>query len=291
MNDIETQVENNEYVKLVWKTLESWYLKFAEFTPNLVVGILVFLFFYFSSSYLTRIAVRLFRKFFPDKKEAIVSLIGFIRFLILLIGTFISLEIMGLSGFLWKFIGSLGVAGVIAGVALKDIVSSMFSGMLVGIDKAFKVGDYVTIGTFSGTVQEIGFLTTKMVTDDGKKVYVPNQIIFNAPFHNVTASPQRNVIINFDIPADEDIQKAISSIKNAISKIDKANDYDSATVFITNLKDGLFTVQAKFSMELGAVLSKAKSEAYLTIKKTLDEQNIKLSSPTSIQIGNPSLAQ
>lgn len=291
MNDIETQVENNEYVKLVWKTLESWYLKFAEFTPNLVVGILVFLFFYFSSSYLTRIAVRLFRKFFPDKKEAIVSLIGFIRFLILLIGTFISLEIMGLSGFLWKFIGSLGVAGVIAGVALKDIVSSMFSGMLVGIDKAFKVGDYVTIGTFSGTVQEIGFLTTKMVTDDGKKVYVPNQIIFNAPFHNVTASPQRNVIINFDIPADEDIQKAISSIKNAISKIDKANDYDSATVIITNLKDGLFTVQAKFSMELGAVLSKVKSEAYLTIKKTLDEQNIKLSSPTSIQIENPSLPQ
>ena len=53
MNDIETQVENNEYVKLVWKTLESWYLKFAEFTPNLVVGILVFLFFYFSFIFMT----------------------------------------------------------------------------------------------------------------------------------------------------------------------------------------------------------------------------------------------
>jgi small conductance mechanosensitive channel len=51
----------------------------------------------------------------------------------------------------------LGVAGVIAGVALKDLVSSIFSGMLIGIDKAFKVGDYITIGTHSGTVQEIGF--------------------------------------------------------------------------------------------------------------------------------------
>ena len=53
-------------------------------------------------------------------------------------GTFIALEIMGFSGFFMKFLGSLGVAGVIAGVALKDLVSSIFSGMLVNVDKAFK---------------------------------------------------------------------------------------------------------------------------------------------------------
>jgi small conductance mechanosensitive channel len=97
-------------------------------------------------------------------------------------GTFIALEIMGFSGFLWKFIGSLGVAGVIAGVALKDLVSSIFSGMLIGIDKAFKVGDYITIGTHSGTVQEIGFLTTKILTDDGKKAYIPNQVFLMLHF-------------------------------------------------------------------------------------------------------------
>ena len=286
IENIEKSVGSNHYVALVWKTLENWYTKFAEFTPNLIVGVLVFLFFFFSSSYLTKVAVRFFNRLWPNKKEMVASLIGFIRFLILLIGTFISLEIMGLSGFLWKFIGSLGVAGVIAGVALKDIVSSMFSGLLVGIDKAFKVGDYITIGANSGTVQEIGFLTTKLLTDDGRKVYIPNQIIFNAPFHNVTASPQRNIIINFDIPADEDIQKAITSIKAAISKVDNVNDYDNSSVIVTNLKDGLFVLQAKFSMTFGASISKVKSEAYLTIKNALDEQGIKLSVPTSIQIEN-----
>lgn len=76
---------------------------------------------------------------------------------------------MNFSGFLWKFIGSLGVAGVIAGVALKDLVSSIFSGMLVGIDKSFKVGDYITLGAHSGTVTEIGFLTTKLINDEGKR--------------------------------------------------------------------------------------------------------------------------
>ncbi len=288
MNDIETQVENNEYVVLVWKTLENWYKSFAEFTPNLVVGLIVFCFFFFFSAFLTKIAVRFFQRLWPNKKETVASLIGFIRFLIVLIGTFISLEIMGLSGFLWKFIGSLGVAGVIAGVALKDIVSSMFSGLLVGIDKAFKVGYYITIGTNSGTVQEIVFLTTKLLTDDGRKVYIPNQIIFNAPFHNVTASPQRYIIINFDIPADEDIQKAIDSIKSSISKVENVDNAENSNVIVSNLKDGLFTVQTKFSMSVGAGIAKVKSDAYLTIKEGLDHQGINLSVPTSIQIENAS---
>ena len=163
------------YIDLVYKVLESWYVTFAELTPKLIVGILVFTFFLITSKYLSQIAVKLFHKFFPksQKESSLVTLISIFRFLIMLMGTFISLEIMGFSGFLWKFIGSLGVAGVIAGVALKDLVSSIFSGMLIGIDKAFKVGDYITIGNHSGTVQEIGFLTTKILTDDGKKAIYP----------------------------------------------------------------------------------------------------------------------
>ncbi|OVE63515.1 mechanosensitive ion channel domain-containing protein, partial [Chryseobacterium mucoviscidosis] len=75
----------------------------------------------------------------------------------------------GFRGFLWKLIGSLGFAGVIAVVALNDVVSSIFSGMLIGIDIAFKVGDYITIGSPSGSVEDIGFLTTKIITDAGMK--------------------------------------------------------------------------------------------------------------------------
>ncbi|WP_394364418.1 mechanosensitive ion channel family protein [Chryseobacterium taklimakanense] len=171
--------ESKKYIDLVIGVLENWWVKFAEFTPNLIVGILVFLFFLYTSKFLSKISVDLFQKLFPKSRnqDTVITLIGFFRFLIILIGTFITLEIMGLSGFFIKFLGSLGVAGIIAGVALKDIVSSMFSGMLVSVDKAFKVGDYVTINNISGTVEEIGFLTTKVINDEGKKVFIPNQMI------------------------------------------------------------------------------------------------------------------
>ena len=204
--------------------------------------------------------------------------------MILLIGTFISLEIMGLSGFLWKFIGSLGVAGVVAGVALKDLVSSIFSGMLIGIDKAFKVGDYITIGNYSGNVQEIGFLTTKIITDDGRKVYIPNQTIFSGPFFNVSDSPQRRIIFDFEIPADEDVVRAKDVLLAKLDAIDQVDSQRKPVILITNLKGGNFTLQVQLWLKVGESITQVKSGALLTIKQTLDDENIKLVTPTSISL-------
>ncbi|MFY7816045.1 MAG: mechanosensitive ion channel family protein [Chryseobacterium taeanense] len=242
------------YVDVVYNVLENWYLKFAQITPKLVVGIIVFSFFLLTSKYLSQFSVKIFHKLFPKSKKesSLVTLIGVFRFIIMLMGTFIALEIMGFSGFLWKFIGSLGVAGVIAGVALKDLVSSIFSGLLIGIDKAFKVGDYVTIGNNSGTVSEIGFLTTKIIGDDGKKVYIPNQVIFNSPFYNFTASPQRKIYLNFEIPADQNIEKARQAVLEVVQKLDNVDRPETATAMLTDLKQGNFNLQVKFPMVVGA---------------------------------------
>ena len=182
------------YYDIVFSVLQRWYERFAQATPKIVVGILVFSLIVMFSSYLSKLTVRIFHRFFPKSKNtSFIVLVKTFKFLIILMGTFIALEIMGLGGFVLKFVGSLGVAGVIAGVALKDLVSSMFSGALIGIDKAFAVGDYVSIKEVSGVVESIGFLTTKIITDEGKKVYIPNQLIFSAPFVNYTTSGQRKV--------------------------------------------------------------------------------------------------
>ncbi len=278
--------EGLKYIDIVLAVLKSWYVKFAELSPRLIIGILVFILFLKGSRYLSRVTVKIVNNFFPDssKQGTAVALVGVFRFLIILMGTFISLEIMNFSGFLWKFIGSLGVAGVIAGVALKDLVSSIFSGMLVGIDKSFKVGDYITLGAHSGTVTEIGFLTTKLINDEGKKVYIPNQTIFNAPFYNITATPQRKIIFDFDIPASQDIQKAKDCILEVIKTMDKADRLESADVIFTSLKQGTFNIQVKFWIAIGSNVADTKSDALVKIKEKLDQENILLSTPMSISI-------
>ena len=70
--------------------------------------------------------------------------------------------------------------------------------------------------------------------------------------------------------------------------MENVDNAENSNVIVSNLKDGLFTVQTKFSMSVGAGIAKVKSDAYLTIKEGLDHQGINLSVPTSIQIENAS---
>lgn len=277
------EVTHLKYVDIVYKVLERWYEKFAETSPNIVVGIAVFVLFIITSSYLSRIAVKIFHKFFPESKNrSIVTLIGIFKFLIILAGAFIAFEIMGLGGFVMKFLGSLGVAGVIAGVALKDLVSSMFSGLLISFDKAFAVGDYVSIKEISGKVESIGFLTTKIITDEGKKVYIPNQLIFSAPFVNYTASGQRKVFIELQIANSQDLEKATQVILQEIKTFDFIDHVEQAEVMVLKQNFGIFFLEARFSMKNGENITQVRSESLIRLKKKLNESAIELASQNSM---------
>ena len=269
------------YFSVVSSVLERWYLKFAQFTPKLIVGLIVFTFFLMASNFLSKITVKLFNKLFPKSRnfETVASLAGFFRFMIILFGTFVTLEIMGLSSIFMKLLGSLGVAGIIAGVALKDLVSSMFSGILVGIDKSFKVGDVVQISNITGTVEEIGFLTTKIIADDGKKVYLPNQLIFNSPFINFSASGNRKVFIDIEIPNTQNLEKAKEVILDEVKKFDFVDNLNSAQVVLLKQNLGIFTVEAQFWMKQGKNITLIRSEALLRIKQRLDDEKISMVNP------------
>ena len=270
------------YYEIVISVLEKWYASIAQATPRLVVGIIVFFIILMLSSYLSKITVRIFHRFFPKSKNtSFITLVKVFKFLIILAGTFIAFEIMGFGGFVIKFIGSLGVAGVIAGVALKDLVSSMFSGALIGIDKAFAVGDNVSIKDVSGVVESIGFLTTKIITDEGKKVYVPNQLIFSSPFVNNTASVQRKLFLDLQIASSQDLEKAIQVIIGEIKTFDFADHIDQAEVFVQKQNFGIFYLQIRFSMKVGENMNRVRSTTLLRLKKKLQDSNIELATQPS----------
>ncbi|SFI13448.1 mechanosensitive ion channel family protein [Halpernia frigidisoli] len=269
------------YIDTVYSVLQRWTSEFAAFTPRLVVGLVVFLIIFALNTYLSKVFLKILHKFYPKSKkvETVTTLLGVFKFLILLIGVFISLEIMGLGGFVFKFLGSLGVAGVIAGVALKDLVSSIFSGMLVGVDKAFKVGDYVTIDGVSGTVLEIGFLTTKVSADDGRKIFIPNQLIFSAPFVNTTASDGRKIYISLEIPNTENLTKVKEALADEVSKLEGSQKPEETQIIVVKQSLGVYYIDVRFWMETGGSFLKVRSEAYVQLKSRLDKEGISMVNP------------
>ena len=49
------KAESLSYIALVYRVLDGWYIKFAQVTPKLIVGVLVFLFFFTTSKYLSQL--------------------------------------------------------------------------------------------------------------------------------------------------------------------------------------------------------------------------------------------
>ena len=277
------QLMLNDYLEIITSVLHKWYSGFAHATPKILVGILVFLFFLTTSSFLSKIAVNIFHKFFPKSKDSSVfTLIKVFKFLIILSGAFISLEIMGMGGFVLKFIGSLGVAGVIAGVALKDLVSSMFSGALINVDKAFAVGDYITIKDISGTVESIDFLTTKIITDEGKKVHVPNQLVFSAPFINYSASGQRKVFLDIQISNNQNLEKVSEIMLAEVKTFSFADHVEDAQVFIQKQSFGVFYMQIRFFMKSGESINKVKTDALMRLKSRLEEEGVQFATQADL---------
>ena len=102
-------------------------------------------------------------------------------------------------------IASLGVA---LGLAVNGTLSNLAGGVLLLITRPFKVGDYIEVGGFEGTVEELKVVSTKLITLDNRVVYVPNSTVSTTAITNYTAMDLRRVDLNFNVAADTDFAVA-----------------------------------------------------------------------------------
>jgi small-conductance mechanosensitive channel len=79
----------------------------------------------------------------------------------------------------------LGIGGIAVAMALKDILSDLFSSLSIQINKPFKVGNYISLddGT-SGTVRSIGLKNTRVKSVGGQEIVIPNSKLMNSNINN-----------------------------------------------------------------------------------------------------------
>lgn len=92
-------------------------------------------------------------------------------------------------------LAATGVVGIVVGLALKELISDLFSGAIITLDKTVKIGDFLRIENRNfqekrGTVVEMNWRTVRLVTPENTLVVLPNTYVAN------------NVITNLSEPAD-----------------------------------------------------------------------------------------
>ncbi len=110
------------------------------------------------------------------KRRVVVDLLKTVaRVAILVVGTITALGTMGMN--VTALVASLGLTSLGVGLALKDAVSSVISGVLIIIYRPFKVNDHVSIGSTEGVVKNISFRYIT-INDGEDKILVPNSQAF-----------------------------------------------------------------------------------------------------------------
>ena len=114
----------------------------------------------------------------------------------------------------------LGIGGVAFALASKESLENLLGSFTIFFDKPFTVGDTVTLGGVTGTVEKVGFRSTRIRTFDKSIVTVPNKNIISTELDNLGARPVRRVKFNIGLTYDT----SVDNIKNIVDDIQKLID-------------------------------------------------------------------
>ncbi|RLF05167.1 MAG: mechanosensitive ion channel family protein [Thermoprotei archaeon] len=147
-------------------------------------------------------------------KTAIDNMTKLLRYVIIILAVTITLASLGVD--LTGALVAGGIIGIVIGFAAQASVSNLISGILLLLEKPFKLGDFIHVGDIVGAVVEVGLLSTTIVTWEGIKVRIPSSELFNSSFRNYSASRIRVVRVNVQIPYSESIEKAAQAITSKL---------------------------------------------------------------------------
>jgi len=127
------------------------------------------------------------------------------------------------------FLAGLGIAGLAVSLAAQDSVKNLFGSLTVLFDKPFFVGDAITFDGQTGTVEEIGFRSTRIRLGMGHLVTVPNMKFIDSKVENLSARPgilrDLTVTIARDTPAEK-VQRAVEIFRQVLSDPRVADRFD-----------------------------------------------------------------
>ena len=84
-----------------------------------------------------------------------------------------------------SLIAGLGIGGIAVGFAAQDTIKNLFGGATILADKPFQVGDWVIIGDYEGTVEQVGFRSTRIRTFADSQITMPNARITDTEVNNM----------------------------------------------------------------------------------------------------------
>lgn len=157
---------------------------------------------------------------FLERKKTEPTLASFITSLTSILMTlFLILMTIGALGVNTTSIAAMLGAGAMAiGMALSGTMENFAGGLIILLFKPFKVGDFISVQGFSGTVTDVTIVNTKILTTDNRCIMIPNGALSNGTIDNFSLKPIRRLEWKVGVEYGTDVEKCIAAMVNIAEK-------------------------------------------------------------------------
>ena len=150
-----------------------------------------------------------------------------VRVLIYVIGIIMAAQSLGINTS--SIVTLLGVVSLAFSLSLQNILTNVFSGIMLLITKPFAIGDSIEVSGVMGTVTSITLMRTRICTPDNKVELIPNSDVASQRISNYSGEAKRRVDIEISADYKAATKEVISAIKSVVDKDERI------------AKDGVYT--------------------------------------------------
>ncbi|WJG09644.1 mechanosensitive ion channel family protein [Aliiglaciecola sp. LCG003] len=265
---------------LINEKLQVWLEASIKHLPNFIVAIAIAIFFAIAARYSSKMLRNVLGKTMESKQIADL-LASIFKIIILVIGLFIALDFLGLSGTVKSLLAGAGIVGLAIGFAFQDMTENLIAGIAMGVRKPFMIGDVIKAEGVFGTVKTINLRNTLVETFFGQEEVIPNKILFRNILTNYSVNRIRRLEIPFGISYADDPQKAADVVVEKINECDFVIKKDETAVFAESFGDSSVNLLLWFWIDYpgGTGFMQARHEAVTLVKKALEEADILIPFP------------
>jgi MscS family membrane protein len=182
-------------------------------------------------------------------------------------------------------LASLGIGGLAVALAAKDTLSNIFGSVMIILDRPFHVGDWIKAGDMEGTVEEIGFRSTKIRTFAKTLIAVPNNVIANMPLDNFSRMPKRRIKLTVGVTyetAPGQMRRAVRQIRDML-KAHPAIDQEFMLVNFTDFGASSLDIMVYCftSSTVWAEYLEAREDVCLKIMDILEGLGLEIAFPST----------
>lgn len=206
----------------------------------------------------------------------------FIKALIWIISIFIIFSEIGID--LSGLVTGLGIGSAAIALAAQELVKNLISGASILTDKPFVIGDWIEVGTFSGTVVDITFRSTRIKTINNTLITIPNSVITSEYVinWNTLKSRRLDLVLNLELnTTTEKIKKIIKEIKLVLATNPHVIE---ETIQVNFAEIGSCSSDIKMFMYINETnyikFLNIKEEILCSLLELVEKENIELAYPT-----------